>query len=363
MAIRLGEHIVYGEFYNTNHYSTHGFLVLRGEGDSGDEDEVMRLHFGVTGDCSPDLKGKHIRFEPAEDDGTQIPLSREAFNKINPTQHGVTGTMTAQGWVQALPCTVEEFVFRSALGEPPPTEWRNRFFLEWFGPGGRVTVELAGATVEYCTREPDREDEDDDDDGDWEPVPNLAFPPYLEGPKAGSGPSVTRITREADAFEVQEMRPFEVEEVDLGGGDDLQQSLDAESSRIDREIAGISDDEVRKDLEQLQRMDYCMEHGEKKPMEAFIGDWSQLPRPEDLDDGAVEDALKALLVRLVAYGVVLDVCEHFTPRDCYRLLLEDILPEGGAYEELLGTAWIQHYSTYENCPKCDAEFEEEYRDS
>ena len=356
MAIRLGEYIVFGEVYNKGEYGTHGFLVFRGE---EDEDGPMQIHFEVTGDPEPDLKGKHFRFEPAEDDGTQIPMPVELFKSINKTQHGVVGTMTAQGWVRALPCTVEEFVNRAALGEAPPTEWRQHLVLEWFGPSGRVLVEMAGPKVEYCAREPD--DENEDDEGDWAPLPNLAFPPFLDGTPPSSGPTITRFEREDNEIKIHEMRPFDAEA--LPERSELQDILDDESDRIDREIAGVSEEEVRGELEHLQRMDYCLEHGEKTPIEAFIGKWSDLPRPESLDDEAVEHALKSLLARLVTCGVVLDVCKHFTPRDCYRLLLDEILPEGGVHEELVGTGWIQHYCTFEYCAECDREFDEKYRES
>jgi len=352
MSIRLGEYIVYGELLNTSHYSTHGFLVLRGE----DKDGQFTLRFEVTGDCAPDIKGKHIRFRPAEDDATQIPMPVELFKAINPTQHGVTGTVTAQGWVRALPCTVEEFMNRSILGEPPPTRWRNHFVFEWFGPSGRILVELAGAEVEYCTREPEHDDEEDE--GDWLALENLAMPPDLDGPKPGSGPAIKQFELEDRKLRVHEVQPFEHGGKPGRESEDLQDQLDAESARIDREIAGIDEAEVAQEWEAIERMDYCMEHGEKVPFEAFIGDFSDLPRPDTLDDVAVEAALKSLLARLVSCGAVLDVCKHFTPRDCYRLLLEEILPEEGTYKELVGTGWIQHYSTWEHCAACDAEMDE-----
>jgi hypothetical protein len=60
-------------------------------------------------------------------------------------------------------------------------------------------------------------------------------------------------------------------------------------------------------------------------------------------------------------GVSLDMCEHFTPRDAYRLLVEQLLHEPGAYRELRGTGWVQHVSTWEFCPACEAEFEREWQ--
>lgn len=352
MAIRLGEYIVKGEMYSKGDYGVHGFLFFRGE---DDEDEPMRLRFEVTGDPGPDLKGKHIRFAPAEDDGTQKVLPREDFLAINPTQHGVAGTMTAQGWVKALPCTVEEYVRRAELGEPPPTEWRRYLMLEWFGPSGRITVEMAGPEVEYCTREPAMDDEEDD--GDWAPLENLALPPWIDA--RDSEPAEESFDQAESELAVEERRPFEVPEKDL---DFWEKIKGGEDARIDRAIKGIPEEKADQDLEDLQRMDYAMEYGEKEPLTSIIGDPKDLPQPDDLDDQAVEAELKSLLARLVLRGIVLDVCDHYTPRDCYRLLLEEIIPEGGFHEELVGTGWIQHYSTYDHCKKCDEEFEIEFEE-
>jgi hypothetical protein len=361
MSIRLGEYIEYGELFNTSNYGVHGFLVLRGEEGLADEDKTF-LRFELTGDCDADLKGKHICFEPAEDDGTQTIFRKEDFPGFNLHQHGPTGKMSAQGWVKALPCSVEEFCRRSDLGEPPPTPWRNHFFLEWFGPNGRVTVEMAGAKVECCIRERDYDNEDDD--GDWEPLLNLALPPDLDPPKPGSGPSITKFEVKDNEIQVTEIRPMpeDFDGAEPEDPDDLQGIMDAETRRIDSAIAGVSEKDGKDDLGEMMRMDYCMEQGERKPFESFLGDFSKLPKPDDLDDEAVEIELKLLLGRLVIIGVVLDVCDHFTPRDCYRLLLDDILKDEGAYEELVGTGWTSHFSTWESCKECEKEMDKEFEE-
>lgn len=352
MTIRLGEYLVEGTMYSKGNYGVHGFLWLRGE---EDEEEPMALRFEVTGDPGPDLWGKHIRFAPAEDDASQKGMSREKFRAINPTQHGVTGTMTAQGWVKALPCGVEEFARRSELGEAPPMEWRRYFMLEWFGPSGRITVELAGAEVEYCTREPARDD--GEDEGDWESLPNLALPPWIDA--RDSEPPAAVFDLEDQELTVEERRPFEAPDKDSEFWETVR---GGEEGRIDRAIRGVSEEEAEQNLEDLQRMDYCMESGVKEPLTAFIGDWKELPNPDDLDDQAVEAQLKSLLARLVLCGVVLDVCGHYTPRDCYRLLVEEIIPEQGFHEDLVGTGWIQHFSTYDHCARCDEESEIEFEE-
>ena len=41
-----------------------------------------------------------------------------------------------------------------------------------------------------------------------------------------------------------------------------------------------------------------------------------------------------------------------------RWLLEEILVEGRFHPEMVGSGWVQHYSTWESCPECAQEFEE-----
>jgi hypothetical protein len=45
------------------------------------------------------------------------------------------------------------------------------------------------------------------------------------------------------------------------------------------------------------------------------------------------------------------LCGHFL---AFSLLLDEILPDSSAYEELIGTGWVQNYTTYEFCPKGEA---------
>ncbi len=163
MALRLGDHVIRGEIFNDKPYSTHGWIELEGE--------ETPLIFELTGDCLPDLKGKHVYFRanPEHDWEKPKPLDRALAKILHWHQIGPTGTITADSWVRAIPCPTEEFITRARLGEPPPTTWKRHFYMEWYSQNGRVVIELAGAIVETCVRPPDRKREDDD--GEWEPLP------------------------------------------------------------------------------------------------------------------------------------------------------------------------------------------------
>ena len=101
MAFRLGEYVVYGEVFNRHNYATHGTIALRG--DTPDKPTLLRLD--LTGNCDPDVQGKAFRFWPGEEDASDAVFRMDAQPGFQDRQIGPTGTMTAQGWVRAMPLT------------------------------------------------------------------------------------------------------------------------------------------------------------------------------------------------------------------------------------------------------------------
>ena len=354
MALRLGEYVVYGELRNRRHYSTHGVIVLRGDA----QGRETVLHIELTGNCDPDLQGKWVRFSPGGGENENAVFRAEEHPGLQERQIGPTGTMTAQGWVRTLPCPVDEFVRRVKLGEPPPSEWKRRLYLEWYGQNGRVIVEMADALVEECVRVP----KEKDDEGEWMPLPNTAPSPGASGVGSPVGPDFTIFRVNDDGVQIERWAPPS-DAVPMEGADEatpnaLQRELDAEASAIERAIRGESHSADDDTIRELELMDYCMEYSDGQPVASLLGDIDHLPLPDELDDEAVETQLKVILARLALIGVALDVCEHFTPRDCYRLLRDTILPETNAFDELAGTGWVQHMMTHEYCKDCQAEFED-----
>ena len=353
MAVRLGEYVVYGELRNLKRYSTHGFVVLRGDGDG--EETILQLE--LTGDCGDDLRGKCFRFLPAESqrDG---PVFRMKDLPIQPRQIGPTGVMTSQGWVRTLPCPVEEFYHRAKLGEPPPTTWVRHLYLEWYGQNGRALIEMADPIVEECIRQP----EDNDDEGEWDEIPNLALPPEVAmgGPSPPLGVSILRADDDGDHVEHYVIEPPEDDAEDRVQGLPLQSMLDREAAAIDRAISDGNDDDEEDVLAEHKLMDYCLDHADGKTLASLLGDVDKLPRPETLDDEELEGHLKGVLARLAMFNVAIHVCEHYTPRDCYRLLLDTILTDSETYEELIGSGWVMGLMTHEYCAVCDAEAEADF---
>jgi hypothetical protein len=353
MAYRLSDYVTYGELYTTSHYGVYGFLVLRTEEEeAGGDHTIVRLE--LTGDPDPDLQDKHICFEPEE--GSEIKYFRRAEHRgLQMQQYGATGTMTAQGWVRALPCSPEEYLTRARLGEPPPTEWKNHLYLEWYGPNGRTLIELAGAIVEICTREADQDDAEDS--GEWEPLPNLVPKPapYVHGANDTGDIEFTAISA-SGAIETCTGTEFT-----CGEATEFNRVLDGDEVwNSETYIDDDDDDDDAAVMAETRLMDECLENGQETPLARLLGGIDDLPAADDLDEDAAEVQLKVLLSRLALVGVALSVCKHCTPRDAYRLLVEKILPDEGAFEELIGTGWVQHFMTSEYCAACDAEADDAY---
>jgi hypothetical protein len=372
MALRLGEYVVYGELYNTRNNCTHGLLALR----AGQPGEETFLRFELTGNCEEDLKGKGIRFYPDSERGQGEVFVLEEHPALQLHQIGPTGVISASGWVRTFDCSREEFLQRARLGEPVPTEWKRRLYLEWFGQNGRLVVEMGGVAVEEMLREPATVD----DEGEWAPLANSAPHPESmvrpEGPDEAS--SLSACTTEDEETLLERWRPvreeLEREEPTSGGiSAELQRRFDVEAAAIDQAIfEGAEeveeDDEHDEDDEEASPPRDIADFGldldaERVPLASLVGDSASLPPAEALNDTEAEHWLKLLLGRLALRGVTLDVCEHYTPCDAYRYLVETVLVECETYPEAADSGWVQHFSTWEDCAQCEAELERQYEAS
>ena len=355
MALRLGEYVECGELLNTRNYSTHGWIKLRGH------DEPLRLE--LTGNPDPDLRGCHIQFEARDDDPDDIPpdaISRTSPKEVDEKlleglawqQIGPTGNMTAARKVKVTDCSVEELCQRCKLGEPPPFTWKPLLYLEWYSQNGRVVIEMADPIIEFI--------EGDGGQATEEPVSDE------ELEEAAGGFSVTAVQIDEDGevhtetFTAEDLAE-EADEDPYGLlPDDLQRQLDRDARDTDRALGG--DDDVDEVMRETELMDDLIEHLDGEPLLELLHSPKSFPPPDKLADDEAEGALKTLLGELALFGIALDVCEHYAPRDAYRLLVEEILPNESAYRELQGTQWVQHFSTYEHCEQCEAELEREWQE-
>ena len=364
MALRLSDLVVSGEILNTDNYSTHGWLNLRG----CEQTLVLQL----TGNCDADLKGKHFRFQARDladtigvaGDPTEVDISGIAWQQIGPT-----GTMTADRKVKVSDCPPEEMYRRAKLGEPPPMEWKRCLYLEWFSQNGRVVVELVDPIIEFV--------DDPTDDADAATDNGAADSSVITTSDApGDNDAQRDPTLEIDPIEFDDIGDIELGEEPPFPGDDgefdsesdedpyglfpegMQQQFDLQASQLDYEIEDNED--KPQSIREMELMDELIESGEGDIIASLFDKPVKLPRPEQLDDEQVEAALKSLLGQMALFGIALAVCEHFTPRDAYRLLLDQICTEERAYPELRQTQWVQHFLTSEFCEQCEAEMDREF---
>lgn len=376
MALRLGGLVVCGEIDNTYHYSVYGRLWLRGQ----EQPLLLRL----TGDCDPDLAGRRFYFE-TRDSGTRVDIGSDIekfdLSKLAWQQIGATGTMTAGRQVKTADCSDSEFARRLRLGEPPPMQWKPCLYLEWFSQNGRVVLEIPDPLIDFR-----------DEDELLDILPSVEFLPEPEddAPLTVNADEFDELESEAEPFSesgtlAEEFWPladtaddpqeqdepaddvrFDEESIDLDADDpyglfpdELQRWLDSESERMDRAVDSDGGSQSQRELE---LMDKLLASGEGEPISGLFETPMKLLGPDQLGDDEVEGALKTLLAQLALYGIALDICEHFTPRDAYRLLVEEICRTQTAYPELRRTQWVQQFTTAEFCAACEAELEREFEE-
>lgn len=357
MTARIGDFVFKGELRNTRRNGVFGWIEFAPE---------FGIRIELTGNSTGLLQGKHIRFEGvnAKADRPPIPAELpEIVNNLADRQIGVVGELTLRK-VSERP-TPNEGEQRSE--EPVETAASDGEFLyfEWFSQNGRVVAEIPNPTIEYITdeSEPERDSiEVERGDGYDEDFPGIHLDEHG---------LVEHFDMEADDEEEDS------EEVDPYGlfGSDLEQkvanSLDLGDSEKEPGANAAGDkkswDEVMPDLDpetraMYEQWDEIFEGKKDEPIAYLFETPLRLPRPERVE--SEEDAttyVKAILAQLARLSVALDVCEHYSPRQTYELLMNEILPTAKVHPNLAASEMVQHYSSSDFCPACDAEFSADYK--
>ncbi|MBN1488643.1 MAG: hypothetical protein JXA69_01895 [Phycisphaerae bacterium] len=318
MALRLNEWVTCGELVNTRKNSVCGWLKLRGV------DRPISLQ--LTGNCSPDLAGRHIRFEvqPWPDDESSEPCEseREQIERIMKLaglawqQVGPTGVMTAKRKVRDPDCPLSEWFARNKEGEPPPLTWKPCLFLEWFSQNGRAVFELVDPVIEFVGSDP--EPPPGQEDPDAEPT---------DGPDAQNdtdgGLSITSLRlHDDDEVEIRDETPFDEmggspEDCDNAYGlidDELQRSFDAQARDLDRSLQSNDDPETNEVMREIMLMDDLIERGEGEPLGTLFDDVVKLSSPDKLDKRQAADDRPVLQFerysRLARWPCTTDCSQH-----------------------------------------------------
>lgn len=363
MAWRLNNVVVAGDLNNTRRNSVWGYLWLR---------ELDRpVMVNLTGDCAGPLQGKRFHFEIRDRDAeceNDFDYDSFAMEQIGPT-----GTCTVDE-IGLDTCDLEKSAAPSDLSHLSSSVGKPRLYLEWYSQNGRVVLELIDPVLEI--------DDGQDMDSEVQAALNESLTP--EEPAEFVSPQEEELDEDDsndgdsqdlfDASYAESESPFIVEdpEEDDPYGlfpDEFQHQLDSEFERADNEIglgkdtdddiAGLGIDE---DTMRLWEKWDEMFSGEKDvPIREIFDPPMKLVPEQHLDDEQIKLAFSTLLMRLAIHGIALDMCEHFTARDAYKLLVEEILPADAVYPELVATNYVFHYMTSEYCPKCDEECEARYQ--
>ncbi len=390
MALRLDLVVLGGELFNTKHFCTHGYLELRGR--------EAPLRIDLAGNCGLDLAGWHIRFAANENMQARLedvlqsdhgmPRDASEIEWLAGEQVGATGEMTVRQ-VKWHDCPVAEAYLRCKLDEPPPFEWKKCLYLEWYSQNGRVVLELLEPEIEFVERfelvapavdahlnTSSSGDETASETGAGaseeaaSAIQDLPWDDDDAPPPAGLGVTAIRLDDDCNASLDEHFFPAPGEREDDGDDSDaalfdpvsaeLQRSLDDQAFQTDWKIAAGDDDNPDESMREMMLMDELIERGDGTLLSELFDGPLRLPRPDAVGEQEAEGHLKTLLAQLARYGIALDICEHYTARACYRLLVEELLPEQRAFKELQRTQWVQHFSTWEFCPACDAQMEREW---
>jgi hypothetical protein len=352
MTWRLENSLIRGELFNLRPNHVHGWLELLGA--------TSLIHLGLTGNLEGELFGKRVRFETALADqegqesgvGSQESDSpnRPDFEALEIQQIGPTGSMQ---------------LIRTQT--PGGTE-DLRLSLQWFSQNGEMVIDLLNPRLEFVEEVPEEkggskfDDEDDDqsvfvretedefpefpEDADEEDPYGL-FPPQL-------GEQLEGETKSPEISAIDESALGETTGLDDSLADPFE---DRPKRSWDEVIPGI-DEQTRRLYESW---DEIFEGKKDVPLCTIFDPPLAIYPVDKLSDAEVESALKVILRRLAMHSVALDMCEHFSCRDAYRLLVEEILPKYPVYPGLPLTGYVQHYSTWEYCRKCDEEFEAKWQ--
>ena len=327
MSLDLSKYVSGGEIINSRRNSVHGFVMLRG----CERPIVLQL----TGNLSSNLAGQHLCFEAREAEGLpDHPVTEQQINdlQVDWIQIGVPGDIRLLPEVGGL-------------------------HLEWFGQNGQTVVELSDLQVEFVIEEDDKSASKNSD----RPAPGDLGEDNGENNERpadrGLGVSFEPIddvegenwSADGDVASEEEEDPFGLFPSEL-----------TDSLRAETPAWSAEPDEAT--LAQWKEWDEVFEGTKDVPLSSLFDPPIQLPPVDSLQDSQASGLVNAILKQLALHNIAFHMCEHFTPRMAYDLLVNEILRDYGTHPELRRIGYTMNFDTSEFCDDCAAEFERDHPD-
>jgi hypothetical protein len=356
MATHIGEYVLAGELRNSRRNGVFGWIEFA-------PDYGVRIE--LTGNLSGDLAGKQVKFTVPHADSSsafQPGSFPDSVEKLADRQIGVVAEMSLR--LVSIPNLPEsQFQQLDAPDREKHTVVKQSLYLEWFSQNGQIIAEVVDPIIETI-------EEDDDNNFDADDSANEAIFTEVQFDVEDELPF-----NEADQDNADEEDPYGLFDADLGrsvadalGVPDSESASDdpdhhddshAEPRRWDEIIPNL-DDETKAMYEQW---DEIFAGKKDEPVAYLFQTPLKLPTADRVEsDEQAKPLVLQILAQLALLSVALDVCEHFTPLQTYRLLMNEILPTARVHPNLAASEMVQHYSTSDYCQQCSDEFEEEADD-
>ena len=356
MSLRIGDDILAGELRNTRRNGVFGWIEFA-------PDFGVRIE--LTGNLGGDLEGKHIRFTTPRSSTNPPDLDElpEHINSLADRQIGVTGEILLRKTkVPTLP--IDDFLDLSSDQQQAHLVEKECLHIEWYSQNGRITAEVLEPNIEFIDPSSGADDE------------QVQIEPLTDGEGMNVGFTEIRLDEESKPLGFEQDDASEdggVEEVDdpygLFGEDiekrlaqSLGEDVGAESSENSNESRSWEDMDLDPETRAMyEQMDEIFEGKRDQPISYLFETPLKLPKPDRVDtDEEAEPLVRSILAQLALLSVALDVCEHFSAVDTYRLLMNEILPTAKVHPNLAASEMVQHYSTSDFCSSCESEFDDDF---
>ncbi|MCA9190927.1 MAG: hypothetical protein KDB03_04180 [Planctomycetales bacterium] len=348
MTTRIGNYIRAGSLRNSRRNSVVGWLEFAPD---------FGIHIELTGNLSGKLAGKNLRFK-VSDLRLPVPTPEELpefVDELANRQIGVVGRM--------------ELVRSTGNQKATENEGKSAseaLCLRWYSQNGLVEATIPAPNIEYFL-ESDKEGFEAPfvfDQADFKPGRSTALDPFDELSDSLSTNPEREDSEEDDEDDDDPYGLFD-ESLDQAVADSLGSDTDLPYDDQTPEQNRPTWQEVLPELDpetaaMFHQWDEIFEGSKDEPVSYLFETPMHLPPPDKIrSEEEAHELVTQILAQLALLNVALDVCEHFSERQVYDLLVREILPTAKVHPDLKSTEIIQHYTTSDFCSTCEAEYDAE----